>query len=175
MTLTNDLKKILEEVGKALNKHEVECMLVGGFAVGFYGFQRISGPILQRPHLKLDLDFWYKPSLDNFIRLSNALIDMGVPRHQLDSIVFDPLKTYLKIPLQNFHLDFLCQMKGLASYQDCKQQAQIVAIGEQISLNVIGYNDLIKNKIAIDRHIDREDVRELEKRNPGKSSLGMSE
>lgn len=55
-----------------LNAHGVEYMLVGGYAVGIYGYIRAT----------TDIDFFYRPSPDNVERLIGALSAFG------DTVVF---------------------------------------------------------------------------------------
>jgi len=135
---------------------------VGGTAVGFYGYQRISGISLIKPELKTDLDFWYNPTTENFLNIVKALKELKVDAADLEKIVFDPHRTYLKIPFNKFHLDFLPQMKGLSSYSVSKKNCQREIIdGNEIL--VIGLSDLIANKLAIDRDVDKNDIDHLRK------------
>jgi len=138
-------------------------MVVGGTAVGVYGYQRMSAIGERKPEYKIDLDFWYNPNQSNFQRLTQALVELGVDSQELQEIVFDPTHTYLKIPAENFHMDFLCAMQGVESYKACKQRAFSVKIDGNVFF-VIGLPDLIKNKQATGRSIDRNDIDELKKR-----------
>lgn len=119
--LANELRQTLQKVCSALNKHQVEYILVGGTAVGYYGYRRISGITTLRPDITTDLDFWYKPTLANYLSLVKALTELGVDTHSLENVVFDSDKTFLKIPHTYFHTDFLPQMKGLESFTACKK------------------------------------------------------
>jgi hypothetical protein len=144
-------------------------MIVGGTAVGYYGYIRVSAIASQRPELKTDLDFWYKPTTENFIHLCTSLEELGVSKESLDKIIFDPLKTFLKIPHGHFHTDFLPEMKGLASYNDSKKNATRLELDGN-ELYIIGYNDLLLNKKAVSREIDSSDITELKKRNKRRPS-----
>lgn len=64
--ITHELKPYLVRVCKILNSHEVEYLIVGGAAVSHYGFNRPSGIGQYRSELKVDLDFWYNPTTENF-------------------------------------------------------------------------------------------------------------
>ncbi len=61
--MKNSLLDSVLSICKLLNKHGVEYLIVGGTAVGFYGYYRGStssdGSLLG----KHDLDFWYNPTL----------------------------------------------------------------------------------------------------------------
>lgn len=49
-------------------KHGVEFMLIGGYAVIHYGYERSTG----------DMDIWLQLGNDNKNRLVNALIEFGI-------------------------------------------------------------------------------------------------
>jgi len=141
-------------------------MLIGGVAVGFYGYQRISGAGFPgRPEIVHDIDFWYKPTVDNFINLVRALDELEIDTTILKDIVFDSKKTFLRIPFDTFKTEFLPQLSGLNSFSECKKSAiRIELDGNEIL--IIAFRDLLKNKETLDREIDRHDIEELKKKNP---------
>jgi hypothetical protein len=157
---SNEVRDSLKKVYEILIKHNVDCLLVGGTAVGFYGYQRISGISVLTPEVKSDLDFWYNPTTENFFKIVRALSELKIDTTELDKIIFDPHKTYLKISFEKFHLDFLPQMKGLSSYSNSKKNAR-KEIVDGNELFIIGLSDLIANKIAIGRNIDKDDLNYL--------------
>lgn len=123
--------------------------------------------------MKTDLDFWHKPSVDNFTNLIKALEDLGVKNESLNKIVFDPKKTFLKIPHSNFHTDFLPTMMGLDSFQESKRNATKETLDGN-DLHILSYDDLIKNKMAVGRNIDKEDIKELDKLKKVSKGKGLS-
>jgi hypothetical protein len=155
--ISNEIRNDLRAVCTVLNKHHVDCMLVGGTAVGFYGYQRISGISTFKPEIKTDLDFWYNPTIENFIAILKSLGELKVDTIELEKIIFDPYRTYLKIPMKNFHLDFLPQMKGLSTYLNSKKNAR-KEILDGNDILVISLSDLIHNKKSLDRGIDKDDL-----------------
>jgi predicted nucleotidyltransferase len=161
--ISNEIREALQRVSEILNKHDVDYMIVGGAAVGYYGYQRLSTISVGKAEVTTDLDFWYRPTLNNFIKLTQALIELGVPEEKLNTIVFDPKKTFLKIPHNTFHTDFLCRLDGLDSYQECKKNAETLELDGN-KLSVIGYQDLLANKRAVNRKADQNDIDEPEKR-----------
>jgi hypothetical protein len=70
--MENSLVESILRVCQALNKMQVEYMVVGGTAVAFHGYARISTASDGSPLGKHDLDFWYKPTLENYYRLLDA-------------------------------------------------------------------------------------------------------
>jgi len=160
--LTNDVRETLQKVCAVLNKHKVDSLLVGGTAVGYYGYRRISGITAISPNITTDLDFWYKPTLANYLNLVNALAELGTDVSSLKDLVFDPNRTFLKIPYQHFHSDFLPQMIGLDSFAECKRRATHEILDGN-ELYILGFDDLLKNKAAVGRKADQDDINNLNK------------
>jgi predicted nucleotidyltransferase len=160
--IANEVRESLHKVCSVLNRNKVEYIIVGGVAVGYHGYRRISGISMYKPEMKTDLDFWYKPTIENFTNLVKALEDLQVKKDSLKKIVFDPKKTFLKIPHSNFHTDFLPTMLRLESFQESKRNATKETLDGN-DLYILGYDDLIKNKMAVGRNIDKEDIKELGK------------
>jgi len=168
--ISNEIRESLQKVCFVLNKHQVDYLVVGGVAVGYHGYRRISGITFYKPEFKTDLDFWYKPTIDNFTRLVGALTELGVDTESLDTIIFDPEKTFLKIPHELFHTDFLPQMKGLDSFAESKRNSSKEELDGN-ELYILSYNDLVKNKLAVGREIDYNDIQELKRIKNKDSSL----
>ena len=163
--ISNEIREILALTCSALNKYDVEYMLIGGTAVGFYGYQRISGGYAPGFNdLKHDLDFWYNPTTGNYYNLVQALKDLDIETESLENLIFDPKRTYLKIPHKGFKTEFLPQMSGLDSFSGSIKTAKKVNIDNNDIL-IIGYDDLIKNKKAVNRTIDKTDIIMLDKLN----------
>ncbi len=163
--ISNEIRNVLQKVCAALNDNKVDCILIGGSAVAFYGYQRPSGGLQGNLDLKYDVNFWYKPSIANYYNLLKALKRLNVDTSKLEELVFDPKKTFLRIPHDSFRTEFLPQVKGLDSFDKSKVSAKVIQLdGNEI--HIIAYEDLIRNKKAVDREIDRSDIEQLEKRNP---------
>jgi predicted nucleotidyltransferase len=165
--ISNEVEQFLAKVCSALNSHNVDYIIVGGAAVSHYGYNRPSGIGNYKENLKVDLDFWYEPSVENYLKILDALDDLEVDTNALRNLVFDKDRTFLKIPHANFHTDFLPTMEGLNSFRASKKNAETINIGG-IVLPVIAYDDLILNKQAVNRKIDQSDIDELDKIRKGK-------
>ncbi|HMI68106.1 MAG TPA: hypothetical protein VK517_18820 [Cyclobacteriaceae bacterium] len=166
--IADDIRETLNKVCKALSNHNVDYLVVGGAAVSYYGHKRPSAIIKSKPELKVDLDFWYNPTVSNFYNLLNALDDLAVDTADLRKIVFNPNRTFLKIPHEAFHTDFLPVMKGLSSYRESKKRSEKVQIDGN-ELYIIGYDDLVLNKRSVNRQIDKIDLDELGKKRASKN------
>lgn len=161
--ITKEVSDALEQMLPVLEKHNVEVLVIGGLAVGHYGHNRISGgPV--NGGIKVDLDFWYKPTTENYINLVKALKDLDVDTAEIERRAFDPKKSFLKIPHKTFHTDFLPQVMGLDSFKESKKKCTFLTIGDHQAA-VISREDLVKNKQAVNRAIDKSDIDALEKQN----------
>ena len=94
--INNSIREALQKICAALNKHNVDFIIVGGIAVGFYAYQRFSAISIARPEMKTDLDFWYNPTVENYLNLLKALREIAVDTSKLEDIVFDPKKNVFK-------------------------------------------------------------------------------
>jgi len=151
------MKETLVEICTLLNKHEVDYLLIGGVAVVYHGYTRSTA----------DLDFWYNPTLTNFQRITNAIKEYGIDVSDLERIIFDPKKTFLRFPTSAFQAEFLPAIPGDISFTTAKAKAEILKINNT-QVFIIGYEDLIKNKLSTNRLKDQADVEELTKRRKGK-------
>ncbi|WP_315823973.1 hypothetical protein [Paraflavitalea speifideaquila] len=54
---------------QAMNNHNVEYILVGGYAVILHGYRRVTG----------DMDIWVKRTQDNYSKLTHAFAEFRLP------------------------------------------------------------------------------------------------
>ena len=160
--LSNEVKQYLVKVCAILHAHDVDYLVVGGAAVNHYGFSRPSGIGQYHSGLKVDLDFWYNPTIDNYQNIVSALDDLEVDTVDLKNLVFDKKRTFLKIPHKEFHTDFLPVMEGLDPFKVCKERAEKAEI-EGLSVPILSYEDLILNKRALNRKTDQSDIEGLDR------------
>ncbi len=74
MTTQQDFEELL----RLLEKHKVDYMIVGGYAVAFHGYPRFTK----------DIDLFYDVSTDNLERLRCALMEFGFQPAQLATETF---------------------------------------------------------------------------------------
>jgi predicted nucleotidyltransferase len=143
----------LEAVANTLQKNNVEFMLIGGFAVNFHGYSRATN----------DLDIWLKPTTENFLSFIVALDSLNFDTDELKAMVFNPKKTFIRIPYGNINIEFLTTIPGDINFTEALKNVESLEIGKT-TFKVMGYDDLIKNKKATNRLKDLNDILELEKR-----------
>lgn len=132
---------------------KVDFMLVGGYAVIFHGYNRVTG----------DMDIWVRPDNENKMLLVNALAQLGFDETGI-SIITHWDFTHPQV----FHIgqvpertDFMTHIAGI-KYKEAKEIA-ITANIDGLMLTFIHINSLIQNKKATGRTKDRADAEYLEK------------
>src|SRR5574344_1673094 len=91
------------ELFQCLNAHKAEYLIVGGYAVAFHGYPRLTG----------ELDLWIRPDVENARRVLAALEDFGFAGIDLSAQdLTDPLKIVtLGYPPER--VDFVCDLDGV--------------------------------------------------------------
>ena len=74
MEVQKDFKELLE----LFNEHKVEYIIVGSYALAFYGAPRFTG----------DIDIFVNPSSENAQKILLALTDFGFGSLNLTSVLF---------------------------------------------------------------------------------------
>lgn len=134
-------------------KKGVEFMLIGGYAVNYYGYNRPTG----------DMDLWLKPDNDNRDKFLEILIDEDFEDEDIAIIkqadfvqpmIFHVGESPYRIDFMNFiaHVNY-----GQAD------EKKITAELDGILLPIIHYIDLIHTKEISTRLKDLADVEELRK------------
>lgn len=148
-----------------LDKYHVDYLIIGGAAVNVHGYSRSTG----------DLDVWYNPTQENYNHLLSAVKEFGFDTSTLDKSL-DHGKAFIRLPLDNFYLECLAIIDGKINFVDALKRAYIFDL-DGLPVKVIGYDDLIQNKLMSRRSKDLEDIkqlersRELKKRNEPKTKL----
>ncbi|WP_323757548.1 nucleotidyltransferase [Roseivirga sp.] len=159
--INNEIRTALKNICSTLNQNKVEYLIIGGVAVSYYGYYRISAMGSGMSEVQYDIDFWYNPTTSNFHNLLKSLKDIGIDISTIENTVFDR-NQFLRIPHKHFRMEFLPQMIGLETFSTCFKRAQEVSLDDN-NLHFLSYNDLILNKRAVGRGIDKEDIEALGK------------
>jgi predicted nucleotidyltransferase len=152
--------KDAQEFLKLLSIHLVRYVIVGGEAVIYYGHARLTG----------DMDFFYDPAPENSRRLYAALQDFW--RGNIPGIVssqeLSAKNLIVQFGLPPNRLDLLSQITAVSFAQAWKDKVvEKIKIGKnEHPVYYIGLKQLIKNKTAVKRHRDREDLEFLYKITP---------
>lgn len=147
MNIQPDFKELL----KLLEKHKVEYMIVGGYAVAFYGYPRFTK----------DIDIFFEINQESIDRLIRALVEFGFPEKDLNRDLFCKKGNVITFGVAPVRVDFLNEISGV-EFLDAKSSRVRGKYGDS-DVYFIGKNDLIKNKLSTDRLHDKADAEELNK------------
>jgi hypothetical protein len=147
----------VQELIGTLAKHGVRFLLVGGEAVIYHGYPRLTG----------DVDFWYEQTADNSARLFAALREFWgghVPGLLSEGELLQP-KVVVQFGRPPHRVDLISTVDGVTfaeAWPHRVNERVELADGSRHPLNVIGLSELVRNKRAAGRHKDLDDVEHLE-------------
>jgi predicted nucleotidyltransferase len=143
------LSKDFTEFVALLNKHDAEYMIVGDYSVGVHGYPRYTG----------DLDIWLNPTQANAERVLAVIAEFGFA--SLGLTVEDLTKegNVIQFGQPPLRIDLLTTIDGVA-FDSCFANRKEVSF-DGLSMNFIGYHDLVTNKKATGRHRDLDDVENM--------------
>jgi hypothetical protein len=157
----NSLIESLLKVCKILNAHSLEYLVVGGTAVGFHGYIRLSHEPSGKLMEKHDLDFWYNPTYSNYFKLLDALEELGLDVAEFrNEAAPNPRKSFFRLEEENFKMDFLPELPGLSKFR-LSRENRIVSTIQAVEVPYISYDDLIASKRALGRAKDIDDIDQL--------------
>jgi predicted nucleotidyltransferase len=154
LELHNDFKDFL----KLLNSAKVEYLLIGGYAVGYYGHVRMTG----------DIDFWIAVNPQNAARVSGVVREFGFSDKISADLFLQPHKVF-RMGLQPVRIELLTSISGLDFAEAFPRRVHGIIDG--IEVDLIGLGDLKRNKKASGRLKDQDDLRKLEEASPERRDI----
>jgi predicted nucleotidyltransferase len=147
--LNQDYKEMLQ----ILQNQDVDFILVGAYALAAQGYPRST----------LDIDIWVDPTKENSMKVFKALSEFGAPLEKIGPNSFEQNGIMFQIGVAPCRIDIITEISGDIDFQSARNRAKQVII-EDISLNILSIEDLIKNKEATGRPKDVEDANRLKNR-----------
>jgi hypothetical protein len=135
-----------------LKKYKIKFVLVGGFAVSYYGYVRTTQ----------DIDILVFPSIANAKKMVKVLKDFGFGNIGFSQAVFEKEGTAIHLGAEPNRIDILTSLKGVSN-DSIFLHKKLIRF-KNILLNVISYKDLIKCKRNSTRLKDLADAEMLEKK-----------
>lgn len=139
----------LREFLKLLNSARIEYLLVGGYAVGYYGYPRATG----------DLDIWVGASSHNAHKLIRVLKHFGFDTPRLKAELFLERDRIVRFGEPPLRIELLTTLSGVSFDKCFARRARVNFDGLRVSM--ISFKDLIINKAASARPKDIDDLRAL--------------
>lgn len=143
--LPSDFKDFL----KLLNLNKVEYLLIGGYAVGYYGYPRATA----------DIDIWISRNRENAKKMVTVLKEFGFDVPELSTELFLKKEKIIRMGVPPFRIEILTTLSGV-DFDDCYKN-RIGDILDEIKVNLISLEHLKINKKASGRFKDLDDLEHL--------------
>jgi len=142
------------ELLRAFNEKKIDYLIVGGYAVMKYA----------EPHFTKDLDLWVRSSPGNAAKVYEALAEFGAPL-QKDSLVaadFAGEDMTYQIGVAPVRIDILTHITGVRFEDAWLRRVPSTFLG--VPVHLISLDDLVKNKKAMGRTSDLEQLERIQKK-----------
>lgn len=143
--LPEDFKDFL----RLLSENEVQYLLIGGYAVGYYGYPRATH----------DMDIWIAVDPVNAEKMVDVMIGFGFEEGALTSELFLRGDGVVRLGVPPMRLEILMNASGV-KFEDCYDRGVDDDI-DGVAVRIIYLKDLLANKTAAGRHKDLDDVSNL--------------
>lgn len=134
---------------KLLNSRKIEYLLIGGYAVGYYGYPRATA----------DMDIWVAVSEENAKKLTEAIKDFGINAPDLNESIFLKPGKVIRMGHPPIRIEVLTKISGV-NFERCYERRKETKI-DGIKVKIISFKDLLKNKEASGRYKDLNDLENL--------------
>lgn len=143
--LAPDFKEFL----RLLTAHEVEYLLIGGYAVGYHGYPRATA----------DMDIWVAMHPQNAQRLVVVLREFGFDVPELMPAIFLQPEKIIRMGLPPIRIEIATTISGVA-FDEC-YAARVEDELDGVAVHLIDLEHLKANKRASGRHKDLADLDNL--------------
>lgn len=141
------------ETISAFAKFEVDFLIVGGYAVNFYGLDRNTS----------DLDIWINPVEENKKKIYDALVSIGYDpetANQIFTLDFSGPCAF-KLGDEKYPVDIFTDMLGI-KFQEAAAEKVLFQAEENVNIYFISLKHLVLNKMLVGRSKDKFDVDALQ-------------
>ena len=145
INLPPDFKELL----KLLNSHQVEYLIIGGYAVAYHGYPRATA----------DIDVWIAATPENTEKVVAVLREFGFGLPELTPELFQKPDQIIRMGVPPMRVEILTGISGL-NFSECYPR-RIVDLLDGIEANLIDLTNLKINKKAAGRHKDLDDLENL--------------
>ena len=143
--LPPDFKEFL----KLLKANNVQYLLIGGYAVGYYGYPRATG----------DIDIWVAIHPENAQNLVSVLQEFGFDSPDLTIDLFLTEKSIVRMGVPPMRIEILTTISGVG-FEKCFAEKVVDSL-DGVEVNLINLEHLKANKKASGRFKDMDDLEHL--------------
>lgn len=143
--LPPDFKEFL----RLLNSRQVEYLLIGGYAVGYYGYPRATA----------DMDIWIAIQPENAEKVVKVLQEFGFGVEELTPDLFLKEEQIVRMGMPPVRIEIFTTISGV-NFEECYAARQVDVL-DGVEVNLISLNHLKVNKKASGRYKDLNDLEYL--------------
>jgi len=145
MNLPPDFREFL----RLLNAHQVEYLLIGGYAVAYHGYPRATA----------DMGIWIATHPRNAAQVVAALKEFGFDVPELSVELFQTENQIVRMGKPPVRIEIATGISGV-SFAEC-YAARVIDVLDGLEVSLISLHDLKRNKRASGRHKDLDDLENL--------------
>jgi predicted nucleotidyltransferase len=134
---------------RLLNDHQVKYLLVGGYAVGYYGYPRATA----------DMDIWVAIHSQNADKLVSVLKEFGFDFPELSAELFLKKDQIIRMGVPPIRIEIITTISGV-TFDECYSELLEETL-DGVKVNLISLEHLKINKKASGRHKDLNDLENL--------------
>ena len=146
---TVNLPPDFREFLQLLNAHFVEYLLIGGYAVAYHGYPRVTA----------DMDIWIAVDPQNAEKVVATLKDFGFDLPELSAGLFLEAGQIVRLGVPPVRIEIATGISGVR-FEEC-YAARVVDELDGLPVNLIDLEHLKINKRAAGRHKDLDDLENL--------------
>jgi len=146
----NIQEKFYRDFMTMLNKHDVQFIMVGGYAVAFHGYTRYSR----------NLDLWVNPSKQNMKKVISAIAEFGYETDSLNNHIFSPKDSPIKLQDGLLKVGVIQHLTNMVNFDEAYNKSRKIGC-EEFWFHLLDYYHLEKNKHASGLDQDLIDVSKL--------------
>lgn len=134
---------------KLLNDYRVEYLLIGGYAVSYYGYVRPTG----------DMDIWIAVRPDNAEKVVGVFEAFGLGSKDLSASLFLKDDQIIRVGMPPIRIEVMTTIDGVA-FEEC-YRARVSGVIDGVEATLISLPHLKQNKQASGRFKDLNDLENL--------------
>lgn len=131
------------------NKHKVEYIVVGSYALAYHGAPRFTG----------DIDIYVHPTGDNAVRLLGALNIFGFGSLGLKMEDFQAPNQVIQLGVPPVRVDLITSITGV-SWEEA-DSGKVAGKYSDVDVSYLGRTQYVQNKRAVGRKKDLADLEAL--------------
>ncbi|HYX72236.1 MAG TPA: nucleotidyltransferase [Nitrososphaera sp.] len=140
-----------------LKDEEVDFIIVGAYALAAHGFPRATG----------DIDIWVRNSFENAQKVIRALTKFGASVSHLSEDDFTAPDMIIQLGVEPCRIDLLTGIDGVG-FDEAWQNKISITI-DDLEVDILSKEDLLRNKLATGRDKDQGDIVWLKKNRNGEA------